>query len=474
MRKVGWLFAWLIIEFAVGLSALRGQVDLRYLDSCKKACLRFQSTDSSGVIGLPNPYYSPSPGPKAMFSELYYWDCFFTNRYGLLSFGSAEDLSMAKNQVDNLIFLVNKYGFVPNANRFSMLNRSQPPFLSLMVKDIFDRTGDIGWLETAVATLEKEYQFWMRERSITLEIKGKRVVLNRYGQHANPKYLLHFYSVIQQRLSINTSSDVWTEFSKDTTSQLLQAEHWLAEAESGWDFTPRFGGRCLEFLPVDLNAILLNYENNMLEFYELILPWANSQHDLKQYQARIAYYSRNSKARLQGMNSLMWDDSSGLYLDYNFVQKKKSNFVTAASFYPVWLSSPKHRKALNGFDKYGKLNEKSCRSLLSLLSCDCVMPMQSAATMQYPTQWSYGTVWAPFQAIAVETIRESFSKKNQFWSRYIARSFCNLVDEEFKRSGKVLEKYKMSGSVLTADEYEVQPMMGWTSSVYNWMKLINY
>lgn len=34
----------------------------------------------------------------------------------------------------------------------------------------------------------------------------------------------------------------------------------MAEAESGWDMTPRFNRLALEFLPVDLNTLLYKYE----------------------------------------------------------------------------------------------------------------------------------------------------------------------------------------------------------------------
>lgn len=38
--------------------------------------------------------------------------------------------------------------------------------------------------------------------------------------------------------------------------------HYIAEAESGWDFNPRFQTRCMDFCPVDLNANLYLYEKN--------------------------------------------------------------------------------------------------------------------------------------------------------------------------------------------------------------------
>jgi alpha,alpha-trehalase len=36
----------------------------------------------------------------------------------------------------------------------------------------------------------------------------------------------------------------------------------LAEAESGWDYTPRFNHKALNYLPVDLNSLLYKYERD--------------------------------------------------------------------------------------------------------------------------------------------------------------------------------------------------------------------
>ena len=43
-------------------------------------------------------------------------------------------------------FLVDKLGYVPNANSWSTTNCSQPPLLAWMVRDIFANTGDRDWL----------------------------------------------------------------------------------------------------------------------------------------------------------------------------------------------------------------------------------------------------------------------------------------------------------------------------------------
>ena len=51
---------------------------------------------------------------------------------------------------------VDKYGFVPNAARIYYLNRSQPPFLTMMVKIYVEYTNDTELLHRALPLLEKE------------------------------------------------------------------------------------------------------------------------------------------------------------------------------------------------------------------------------------------------------------------------------------------------------------------------------
>jgi neutral trehalase len=46
----------------------------------------------------------------------------------------------ARTVVNNLLGLVEDYGFVPNGSRRYYLNRSQPPMLTLMVRAVYDVT----------------------------------------------------------------------------------------------------------------------------------------------------------------------------------------------------------------------------------------------------------------------------------------------------------------------------------------------
>jgi len=69
--------------------------------------------------------------------------------------------------VDNLLTMVDNYGFVPYGNRDYYLNRSEPPFLSDMVVDLYKLNPDSVSVKT-LATLAKEYNFWMTKRYNTI------------------------------------------------------------------------------------------------------------------------------------------------------------------------------------------------------------------------------------------------------------------------------------------------------------------
>lgn len=105
----------------------------------------------------------PLPGrvvvPGSRFREVYYWDSYWVVRGLLVS----KMYDTAKDIVLNLVYLVEKYGFVLNGARSYYTNRSQPPLLSSMVSDIYTAIGDLGFVRKAFPSLLKEHRFWMSE-----------------------------------------------------------------------------------------------------------------------------------------------------------------------------------------------------------------------------------------------------------------------------------------------------------------------
>src|SRR5689334_8739705 len=84
----------------------------------------------SSLIPLPKDYVVPG----GRFSEVYYWDSYFT----ILGLKSQGRFDLIRNMVDNFSHLINTVGFIPNGNRNYYLTRSQPPFFSLIVHELED------------------------------------------------------------------------------------------------------------------------------------------------------------------------------------------------------------------------------------------------------------------------------------------------------------------------------------------------
>src|SRR5882762_11683135 len=116
-----------------------------------------------GLLYLEHKYVVPG----GRFNEMYGWDSYFIIR-GLLREGRVQ---LARGMVDNFFFEIEHYGAMLNANRTYYLTRSQPPFLSSMVVDVFRAqekdskkgVGDTAGLDRAYADLEKDYEMWTQE-----------------------------------------------------------------------------------------------------------------------------------------------------------------------------------------------------------------------------------------------------------------------------------------------------------------------
>jgi alpha,alpha-trehalase len=79
----------------------------------------------SSLVPLPHEYVVPG----GRFTEVYYWDSYFT-MLGLEADGRHD---IVENMLANFAYEIDRYGHIPNGNRTYYLSRSQPPFFSAMV-----------------------------------------------------------------------------------------------------------------------------------------------------------------------------------------------------------------------------------------------------------------------------------------------------------------------------------------------------
>lgn len=371
---------------------------------------------------VPLPVRHTVPCIDGHFEAMFYWDTYFTN-LGLLLH---DRVDLARDNCEAMFHLIGAKGFMPNSTFFGDDTRSQPPYLCAMVRDVFARTRDLAWLRRAVPLLEREYAFWHTHR---LTPCG----LNRHYHHASDAYLLAFYrDALVGRLRLPADAP--------ETDQLRIAANYLGEAETGWDFNPRYSGRCGDFAQVELNCLLHGYETSLADFYrQLDLPgtalWADRAAD---------------RARL--IHTHLWDEVRGLFLDYDHTAGLRSRVASLGTFQPLYegLATPEQAARVHA-------NLALFEREHGLAVCE-----ESSRDRTF-YQWGFPNGWPPLTYVAVQGLRRYGYEAD---ARRIARKYCAWVERDFARTGQLWEKFDVVTGGIAGGEYDAQPMLGWTAGVY--------
>lgn len=387
-----------------------------YIKSHWDETIRVEREGNENLIGLPYPYFVSAI--KGMFQEMYYWGTFFSSK-GLYLLGKE---GMVKNSVDDMFYMVEKYGYMPNGTHRALLGRSQPPLLSEMVRDLYGIYKDPVWLRTAYEILKKEYKFWMEKR---ITESG----LNRYGFDATEENIPGFAAMLKDRLK-----DL--DFSGMTDREIV--ENMMCDAESGWDFNPRCVLHQTEYNYVDLNGILYGFCENMAYFASKL---SNGEESV---------WKERAKKRKGLIRELLFDGK--VFRDYNFKTKKHSEVFSIASYFLLWS---------------GAVTEKEAASMvenLSLLECEYGVATCDEGKRDTTYQWDRPNGWPPMQYILVHGLLRYGYKAEAL---RIAKKYVNLVEDMFEKTGKIWEKYNVvEGSIKVKDEYKMPEILGWTAGIY--------
>ena len=371
-------------------------------------------TQTSKENEIPLPYPVTVPCENQGFTYFFYWDTYFAN-IGLLY----DMPNQALNNLRNMKYLVERYGFIPNANLTNMLNRSQPPLYSSAVFEYYERFNSLSIISEFYPSMVKEYNFWMNQRMT-------RCGLNRYLSNANDEETEEFI----REISLRKILDV-----KDINVK-EKAKNLFAEAESGWDFCPRFSGKALNFVPVDLNSILYRNECIMAYFAKLL----GKKDD-------FIRFNNNATKRKRSMMLLM-QDANRVFCDYDFIDNYKSRKISVANLLPYWAGISDDKDVCVAI--VDKLNFK-----YGLSACE--------KNDDSIFQWDYPNMWPPlveFAVTALENVGEREVAKN------IAFKYLNTVASNFVSDNSLFEKYSVVTGKYSEVEYQSPRMMGWTAAVF--------
>lgn len=394
-----------------------------YIKSHWQDTVRLNREGDAARLGLPYEYFVPSI--TGAFQEMYYWDTYFASQ-GLLLCGRE---ALVKSSTENMFYLVDKLGYMPNGSAKGLLSRSQPPFLCMMVSDVYEVYKDRVWLSTAYNILKKEYDFWMTKR-ITPTGLNQYGYIYEIGNHAGDA------TMIRGRLAAY-------DFGDRTDDDIVR--NVMCDAESGWDFNPRCDMHQTDFNYVDLNSNLYIYETKLAEFAKILGTGEEEK------------FAAAAKVRKEKMHSLMFDGEK--FMDYNFKTGEHSKIFTCASFYPLWASIASEEQA------------KSTVANLARIECEYgVAVCEKGERNGVIYQWDYPNGWAPLHYIVVHAL-DNYGYKDD--AARIARKYTSSMEKIFAETGTLWEKYNVTeGSIKVNDEYKMPEMLGWTAGIY--LDMLNY
>ncbi|HEU4779303.1 MAG TPA: alpha,alpha-trehalase TreA [Steroidobacteraceae bacterium] len=392
--------------------------------------------DAPGATGslLPLPYRYVVPGGR--FREIYYWDSYFT----MLGLEASGRHDIVDAMLQNFAYLIDTYGHVPNGNRTYYLSRSQPPFFAAMVRLVAKREGQVLYAKY-LPQLTREYNYWMEgQEKLTPGTAHRRVVrlvsgevLNRYwDDRAVPRDEAYREDVETARASRRDAAEVYRNL--------------RAAAESGWDFSSRWlaDGRTLstirtvDLLPVDLNSLMYDLEVALSRAFLA----AGADIAARKYRA-IA------DERARAIRRIFWNEERHIFTDYLWKERKLSDAVTAAGTYPLFFDIATRDDAA-----------QVARTVrMKLLRPEGIVPTALVSGQQ----WDAPNGWPPLQWIAVEGLRRSGEGD---LAAAIARGWIRENVDGFRRTGKLVEKYDVTGSdTARGGEYPTQDGFGWTNGV---------
>lgn len=370
---------------------------------------RFHPKDDESLLGVPKPYLVPSYDETASFdyNELYYWDSYFMVQ-GMLADPARAQL--VSGILEDLMHLFKRFKVIPNASRTYLMGRSQPPFLTTFIYDVYNAYGkDKKWLKEAIELAKQEYEtVWMGTRK-----PNERLVYKGLSRYYDINHL-----------------------------------HDLAEAESGWDMTPRFNRKALNYLPVDLNALLYKYEVDFARTARLF--------DDKREAAK---WEQAADQRKLIMDELMWDRLRGLYYDYNYAKEKRGNISSLAAYFPMWAGMVTEKQAASMVKALRRFENKG-----GLASTDA-LPLGQYVPGSMPVQWAYPNGWAPLQYIVVEGLVKYGYHED---AKRIAFKWLKNNLDWFNANHVFLEKYNVVNPEKPPQKgvYPSQTGFGWTNAVF--------
>ncbi|BCI65562.1 alpha,alpha-trehalase TreF [Acetobacter aceti] len=389
----------------------------------------------SSLLPLPEKYVVPG----GRFTELYYWDTYFT-MIGLYEGGR---IDLMRSTYRDLASLIDRYGHIPNGSRTYYLGRSQPAFFALMTDLLASHDGNRTYIKY-LPELQREYEYWTDGETKlapghawrhAVRLKDGTLLTRPWDDLDTPRDESYPQDIATAASTSRPSAEVWRNL--------------RAGSETGWDFSSRWLQdrhtlstiHTTDLITIEMSCMVAHLAQTLSRAYELS---GNRQ--------KAAFYKADADRRIAAIRRVLWDPKRGAFYDYDWKAGKLTDVLSTATAVPLFLRI--------ATDQQVHIVAKTLKEKL-------LKPGGLVATdVTSGQQWDSPNGWAPLQWMAIKGLN---LYGEDVLAQDIAERWMKRVIGTYEKSGVLLEKYDVVNPEISptggagGGEYPMQIGFGWTN-----------
>ncbi len=389
----------------------------------------------SSLLPLPEKYVVPG----GRFSELYYWDSYFT----MIGLNEDDRIDLLRSTLEDLASLIDRYGHIPNGSRTYYLSRSQPAFFALMVDLLATHDGEQAYRKF-LPELQREYDYWT-DGAATLEpghawrhsvrLKDGTLMVRPWDDLDTPRDESYPQDIATAASTKRPSQDVWRNL--------------RGGSETGWDFSSRWLADrhtlntiiTTDLVTIEMNCAVAHLADTLAKAYRLTGD-----------KASAGRYAKDAAERVAAIRRVLWDEKRGAFYDYNWKKEQSGDVLSGATAAPLFFRIATKAQA---------------RAVAKTLQ-DRLLKIGglTATDISSGQQWDSPNGWAPLQWMAIKGLNQY---GEDALAEEIARRWMARVIGTYEKSGVLFEKYDVVAPDISptggagGGEYPMQIGFGWTN-----------
>jgi alpha,alpha-trehalase len=218
--------------------------------------------------------------------------------------------------------------------------------------------------------------------------------------------------------------------------------------------------------------LLYKYETDFAELIES--QFGGDLPELGEQFRDAKFWRQRAAARKTAMLALIWDEQRGYFFDYDYLNQKRSAYISSTGLWPLWakILDPKNPAELNQAKRTAAF---ACEKLEQFagLSATAKESVESARRHD-ARQWDYPFGWAPHQMLAWQGFKNYGLDADA--GRLAYRWLCTIVKNAHDFNGTIPEKYNVVtgshdvfveyGNVGTKFAYIATEGFGWMNASF--------